>query len=254
MADEKSSDKDTQEEPSLTRLVPSDDILSSKAETWQLSSFDRSLTDLQSVEEPNIPEEVYLKIQQEMQPELQKQADILKKEAYDAAYKLGYEEGLAQGAEVGQGEAKELALQANQEALTPKIEQLDKLLSVLKVPYDKLEKQVLSELTDLALHMAHKVIQKELLDHKDWMLETVQEAVKALPESSAPFQVELHPDDLKGLNELELPFTEQWELKANANLAPGACLVKRGDSSVLNSWQARFDELASHLHSKASRT
>lgn len=250
MVDKTSLDSESQEEPSLTRLVPSNGVFSSEVETWQLNRFDQ----IESIESTEVPEEVYLKVQQEMQPELLKQADILKKEAYDSAYKLGYEEGLAQGAEVGQSEAKEIAIQANQEVLAPKIELLDKFLSMLQVPYDKIEKQALSELTDLALHIAHEVIQKELLHHKDWVLEAAQEAIKALPESSEKFRIELHPDDLKELKELDSPLVDQWELKANVNLMLGSCLVKQGDSSVLNSWQTRFDELANHLHSKSSHS
>lgn len=241
------------EEPALTRLVSSEGFASSKVKTWQLNCFD--------VNEPEktdeIPEALYRQVQAKIEPELKQQAELLKKEAYDSAYKIGHDEGFLEGAEKGRIEAKEIALQESREALSLKTAQLDTLLCMLKQPYGQLEEQVLSELTGLALHVAHSVIQKELLHHKEWVFESVQEAIKALPDDST-YLIELHPDDLISLKALEAQdgtehhtdhhaIVSQWNIKENTALLQGTCLLKQGNSSVLNCWQARFDDIAKAL-------
>jgi len=242
-----------QEAPILTRLVSSDGLASSKIEAWQLSQFEQFDACKPEVD-PEISAELYRQIQQKIEPELKQQAELLKKEAYDVAYQKGYQEGFDEGSEKGRVEAKELALKSHDEALSTTVTQLDALLSIFKQPYAQLETQVLSELTDLALHIAHEVTKKEVSAHKEWVLEAVQEAIQVLPDESKAFFIELSLEDFELLQSLESPMVAQWDLKVNNTLEQGTCLVKQGNSSVLNSWKARFDEVANQLltHTSAS--
>ncbi|VAW48531.1 hypothetical protein MNBD_GAMMA04-1540 [hydrothermal vent metagenome] len=234
------------EEPVLTRLLSSDGLATSKIETWQLNQFEQF--DLNKPEETaEVSEALYRQVKQEIEPELKQQAELLKKEAYDLAYQKGYQEGFSEGSEKGRSEAKELALQAHKEALTEKLTELDALLSIFKQPYEQLENQVFSELTDLALHVAYQVTQKEISVDKTWVLEAVQEAVNTLPDDSKDFLIELSSEDLSLLQSLDHPMVAQWNLKLNASLAQGVCVVKQGNSSVLNSWKARFDGLSNQI-------
>ena len=240
-----------EKEPVVTRLVSSS-ALSTNVETWQLSRFDSEVSKKPNDSSNPPSQEDRQGVQAQREPELKKQAELLKKEAYEKAYRQGYEEGMQQGAETGREEAKALVLHENSEALTPKLEQLDALLSTLSTPYEKLEQQVFSELTDLALHIAQQVIQQEVQQHQAWLVDTVQQAIMALPDDSKRFIVELHPEDLSFLNTLENPLVETWSLKANEALLQGSCCVKKGDSSVLKSWKTRFDEIAQQLRTKKS--
>lgn len=240
-----------QEEPVLTRLVSSEGLTSSNIEAWQLNQFE--CFDLNEAEKsPEIPEEVYRLVQQKIEPELKQQAELLKKEAYDLAYQKGYQEGFSKGAEKGEIEAKELALQAHNEALSSKVAQIDVLLSMFKQPYEQLEGSVLSELTDLALHVAQLVIQKEVSENKEWLLKSVQEAILSLPDDSDAFFIELSAEDLALLQSLDSPVVAEWGLKVNPSLEQGTCVVKQGNSSVLNSWKIRFDDVSSQLLTKSS--
>ena len=237
---------DKQEEPVLTRLVSSGGLASSKIEAWQLSQFEQFDVSKPEVE-PEISAELYRQVQQKIEPELKQQAELLKKEAYDLAYQKGYQEGFDEGSEKGRVEAKELALQSHNEALSAKLTELDALLSMFKQPYDQLETQVLSELSGLALHIAYEVTQKEVSAHKEWVLEAVQEAVQVLPDDSKEFFIELSSVDFELLQSLDHPMVSQWDLKVNNTLDQGTCVIKQGNSSILNSWKARFDEVASQL-------
>ncbi len=245
--------EETAEEPVLTRLLSSDGLATSKVDAWQLNQFEQfDLNEVDNEETTEISDALYQQVQQRIEPELRQQAELLKKEAYDVAYKKGYQEGFDEGAEKGKLEAKELALQASNEALSIKLAEMDALLLMLKQPYKKLEECVLVELTDLALHVAYQVTQKEVSVDKAWVLEAVQEAVNALPDDSEDFLIELSTDDLSLLQSLNNPVVAQWNLKLNASLEQGVCVVKQGNSSVLNSWKARFDELSNQILARTS--
>ncbi|MCF6345608.1 MAG: hypothetical protein L3J00_03960 [Thiomicrorhabdus sp.] len=245
---------DVLEEPVLTRLISSDGFATSKVETWQPNRFDlkeshakinaseRSSTQAESVSEKATEADIKEEVQK---------VELLTKEAYELASKEGYqaglEKGLSEGAEQGRVEAKALALQASDEALSPKLAQMDALLLLLKQPYDQLEKQVFSELTELALHIAERVTQKEVSANKTWVLEAIEEAIKTLPDDSKPFSIELHTKDLKALKSLNHSVIETWDMTENTSLLQGTCLVKQENSSILNSWKNRFDEAVKHL-------
>lgn len=237
---------ESQEEPVLTRLVSSEGLSASSIEAWQVSQFEQF--DVTEPEiSPEISEELYQQVQQKIEPELKQQAELLKKEAYDLAYQKGYQEGFSEGAEKGKVEAKELALQASNEALSVKLAEMDALLVMLKQPYEQLEESVVMELTELALHVAERVLHKNISEDKEWVLKAVQEAILALPEDADAFSVGLSADDLALLQSLDHPMVAQWDLKVNPALEQGVCVVKQGNSSVLNSWKARFEDVSSQL-------
>lgn len=252
------------EEPVLTRLVSSDGFDSSKVETWQPNRFDlyTAKESAEAVEKDPVHEALEPKegvesnIRSEAKLEARQKVEILKKETYDLAYKEGYqsglEKGLIEGTEQGQMEAKELALKESRDALSPKLVELDALLLMLKQPYHQLEKQVFSELAELALHVAQTVIKREVSAHKEWVLEAIEEAIHALPDEAKHFSIELHPEDLKALKTLNHAPVSEWDVTENSSLIQGTCLIKQGNSSVLNSWKTRFDDVAGHLDSLGS--
>lgn len=250
---------DVLEAPVLTRLVSSDGFANATVETWQPNRFDlnephekREVSEPSNVQAESASEET---TEVDIKAETQK-AEILTKEAYELAskegYQSGFEKGLSEGAEQGRTEAKALSLQVNDEALSPKLAQLDAFLLLLKQPYDQLEKQVFLELTEFALHIAERVIQKEVSANEEWVFEAIQEAIKTLPDESKPFSIELHPEDLEALNTLNHSAIEAWKLVENPTFLQGTCLVKQENSSVLNSWKNRFDDVVKHLNNSPS--
>lgn len=227
----------------LAELVPSAELEEISIEPWKLSNFESEA----EISPPKMDDNLYEKMKRELQPQLNQQAEILKKEAYDKAFQQGYEEGLLkgqkEGAKNGELEAKAELLQT----LEPKIEQFESILTSLQSPYDEVEQKLYSELVDLALHIANTVINKELGEHKGWILEAIETAVESLPESNSVINVYLHPDDLAFLQISKPSIAESWQLHESANIKVGTCLVKQDYSTILNSWIARFDEVAQQI-------
>ncbi len=253
------------EEPVLTRLVSAEGFESAKLETWQPNRFDLNTSKEEiggeenahpNKEEASSEARGVSSVSSESKHQSQQKVEILKKEAYDSAYKEGYqsgfEQGLNEGAEQGRMEAKELALKKSRDALSSKLSELDALLLILNQPYHQIEKQVFSELTELALHVAQTVIKKELREHKEWILEAIEEAIHALPNETHSFSIELNPEDLVTLKSLNHAPASEWRVTENSTLLRGTCLVKQGNSSVLNSWKTQFDDVVAHLDSSNS--
>lgn len=231
------------EEPKLTKLVQSTE-LEAPIQTWKLSNFAEEKTEKTVTE---LTEEVYEKMQQALQPKIEQHAEVLKKDAYDKAYAQGYEEGLAKGHEKGFKTGETEAREQVQQNLEPKIEQFESLLGSLQKPYELIEQKLYSEMVDLALHIAKTVVNKSVNEHKDWVLEAVHEAVSQLPESKSEINVYLNPDDLAFIQISKPTISEKWQLHENANLQIGTCLVKQDHSTVLNNWEARFDDIAQQI-------
>lgn len=246
MIDSTSQKKNSSEEPALTKLVSSSSVESPKVEMWQMHDFNEKPEELP----PEFSEEVLQKAEQRLQPGLQKQADLLKKDAYDAAHKEGYQAGLAKGLDEGLEQGSAQGLEKQVENFAPKLIQFEQILEMLQAPYQKIEKQALSDLVALGLHITKQVIKTEVAQDKEWILKAIQEAVQLLPDDSAAIKIELHPEDLQLLIEFKPEITDQWQLKANAELVLGTCLIKQQNSSVLNSWQDRFDEISNDLLSR----
>ena len=250
MVDSKSQNKETHTEPVLTKLVSSSSVQSPKIETWQMHDFNQSTT----TSVPEFSEDILQKAEQRLRPELQKQAELLKKDAYDAAYKEGYQAGLTKGLDDGLEQGRNQGLEEQNQVFAPKLIQFEQILEMLQAPYQKIEKQALSDLVALGLHITKQVIKTEVAQNKEWILKAIEEAVQLLPDDSVAIKVELHPEDLQLLLQLKPEITNQWQLKANAELVLGTCLIKQENSSVLNSWQDRFDEISNDLQSRTNHS
>ncbi len=246
MVDSTSQQGEAAEEVVITKLVSSASLKSPQVETWKMNSFNQEVTDSSN----EFSEEILQKAEQMLQPELQRQAELLKKEAYDTAYQKGYEEGFSKGSEEGLEHGRTQGLEEQVQIFAPKLIQFDQLLEMLQAPYQKVEKQALSDLVTLGLYVAEQVIKSEISQNKEWILEAVQEAVKLLPEDVEVIKVELHPSDLALLKQLQPTMDEQWQLRENPELVLGSCLIKQQNSSVLNSWRDRFDEISEDLKSR----
>ncbi|GKT11137.1 MAG: hypothetical protein ISEC1_P0100 [Thiomicrorhabdus sp.] len=246
MCDPTLQTEDQVKETVITKLISSKESSLPVAQAWQLNNFDQH----DDSEEVALTERVDRAVKNKIEPELKKQAELLKKEAYDSAFQQGYEAGLLSGSEEGKAEAIEAEALAQKAILEPLLEQISQLISGMEGPYKDIQDQILSELVDLALHVAHEVTGKVISDEREWILNAVQQAVQVLPDDKEAFQVELHPDDITLLEALSTDLPTSFHIKVNAELTPGTCMVLQGHASVLNSWQERFNEVSEELKSK----
>jgi flagellar assembly protein FliH len=234
----------------LTKLVDVQALSQTHIATWQLSRFeddDAAATELAATKLTAAEQEHQQQVKQQVVA--QQKAELIKKEAYDSAFTEGYNAGFEQGSQEGLAAAKAEGLMAQAEALAPKVAQFDAVLALLSTPYAQLEQQTLDTLVAMALHIAQKVVEREIAQDTQWMVRALEQAIHTLPETEPDnqtvLQVQLHPEDFAiwQAQQTELSPNPHWHVSANTQLEPGSCLVKQGQSSVLNSWKTRFDEV-----------
>ncbi len=200
----------------------------------------------------NLSAEVLEKMQLAMQPEVEQQAELIKKEAYEKAFQQGYDEGLEKGLNEGKTSGEAEARAQIQTALEPKLEQFDAVLQSLKKPYELIESKLYSELVELAVHVAETVVSKSIAENREWIIESVNKAVAKLPDSESDISVFLNPEDLAFIQISKPNSFEKWKLNENANIPVGSCIVKQDHSSVINDWKARFTEISEQLIEEVS--
>lgn len=244
----KKPSSDQEDEPKLAKLVQSTD-LKQPVEAWKLTSFaeDENKSAMQ-----NLSAEVLEKMQLAMQPEVEQQAELIKKEAYEKAFQQGYDEGLEKGLNEGKTSGEAEARAQIQTALEPKLEQFDAILQSLKKPYELIESKLYSELVELAVHVAETVVSKSIAENREWIIESVNKAVAKLPDSESDISVFLNPEDLAFIQISKPNSFEKWKLNENANIPVGSCIVKQDHSSVINDWKARFTEISEQLIEEVS--
>lgn len=234
----------------LTKLVDADALSQTHIATWQLSRFEDEDAFVNNATAEELAQMQQEQQQVQQQAKAQQQAELIKKEAYDTAFKEGYNAGFEQGSQEGLAAAKAEGLIAQAEALAPKVAQFDTVLTLLSSPYAQLEQQTLDALVAMALHIAEKVVEREIAQDSQWIMRALERAISTLPEiepdNQALVQVQLHPEDFAvwQAQQAELAHPNATlHVSANAQIEPGSCLVKQQQSSVLNSWKARFDEV-----------
>lgn len=242
---QETSDEVAQE---MASIIPAKEVPQPDVRAWKLSNLE-----FEAVQKKASTEQaVYDDIKQKMQPEINRQTEVLKKEAYELAKQEGFDAGYAEGKVLGQQEAKEIALAEAQTALEAKIETLDSLLTSFNAPYEFLEQKVFENLTQLAIKVAEEVIQKEISESSsDWVVQIVNESIAALNDSTQPLEIVLNPEDLSLIQTHGKALAENWNFKASEEVPVGTCQVKQGFSSVEHDWKNRFASMSVKLQAQA---
>ncbi|WP_373018363.1 FliH/SctL family protein [Thiomicrorhabdus sp.] len=231
----------------LAKVIPAKEVAKPQIRAWKLNNL------VKEAEQKEIEKEqrVYDDLKQKLQPEINRQTEVLKKEAYELAKQEGFDAGYAEGKALGQQEAKDIALAEAEAALAPKVEQLDALLVSLDKPYKLLEKKVFEHLSSLALHIAEEVIQQHITDSPEWIVKIIHEAVAALNDSMNPIEISLNPHDFELISQYGSSFAEHWKVSSSDAVAVGTCRVKQGFSSIEHNWHHRFESMSVKLQAEA---
>jgi len=155
------------------------------------------------------------------------------KEAYDAGFAKGQQEGLAAG-----------AAEANDKAAL-----MARLLQQLQRPFEQLDAQVEEELVSLALVIARQLVRRELKTDPGQVIAVVREALAALPVASREVKVCLHPDDLVLVREA-LAHTEterDWTLVEDPTLQRGDCRIVTETSRIEATLERRLAAVVAQL-------
>ena len=142
----------------------------------------------------------------------------LQRQAWDEAYKKGYDEGLAAGAE-------ETAARSRR---------FEELLKALSKPFDRLDEKVERELVELAIAITKQLFRREIRVNPSHVIGVVREAIRLLPVASRNVQVHLHPDDAALVRETLSPAEHEpaWTIVEDPLIEKGGCNVTTDNSRI----------------------
>lgn len=183
----------------------------------------------------------------EFEPMTIEELEALRQSAYEEGkaegIAAGHPEGLAKGLEEGLEQGKQ---QGHQEGLAQGLsegqQQIDELagrwaglIGQLHQPCQQLDQEVEQQVVELAMKLAAEIVQVELVTNPKVIVNTVKQAVAALPMQNQHIRIHLHPDDMAIVQSVFPPETQQkkqWQLLADGSLTPGDCLIENELSSV----------------------
>ena len=142
----------------------------------------------------------------------------LQRQAWDEAYKKGFDEGVAAGAE-------EIAARSRR---------FDELLQALSKPFDRLDEKVEKELVELAIAITKQLFRREIRVNPSHVIGVVREAIRLLPVASRNVQVHLHPDDAALVRETLSPAEHEpaWTIVEDPLIERGGCNVTTDSSRI----------------------
>jgi len=240
----KAADEDSEE---VAKLIPSSDVSEPEIQAWPLHNLVRDVDQKIKDEE----QAAYSKLEKKLQPEIQRQTEILKKEAYESAKKEGFDAGYNEGKKLGEQEAKDIALAEAETQLGDQVARLESLITSLEAPYQLLESQVFEHISSLAVHIAEEVIQQRISDKPEWIMKIIQEAIDALGDDLSPLEISLHPDDYVLIQSHKSSFLDSWKVKMSEKIEVGTCQVRQKNSSIEHNWKNRFESMSVKLQAQA---
>ena len=227
----------------MASIISATELDAPQARTWQMHSLAHAVDPKKAARE----REAYSELEKKLQPEINRQTEILKKEAYEEAKKDGFDAGYNEGKQLGQQEAKDIGLAEVEVELAEKLARLDELLTSLNSPYKLLEKEVFEQLSSLALHLAEEVIQQQVVGSSDWVMQIIHQAIEVLGDDLSPLVITLNPADFELISSLQTGFSENWSVKADERVDLGVCQITQGHSFIEHSWKRRLEGLSLKL-------
>ncbi|WP_325891971.1 flagellar assembly protein FliH [Grimontia sp. NTOU-MAR1] len=158
----------------------------------------------------------------------------------------GFEEGKTEGFEAGKEEGYQQAMDDGQQLIENRCHHLDAILSKLAFPLEQVDHQVQHQVVELVLHLSKAVIQTEVQTNPQVILNTLREAVNALPMNGRQITIYLHPEDLDVVttaHSVESLRDREWRLIAEPAINRGDIQVACGDSVVDYRMEDRIREM-----------
>lgn len=150
----------------------------------------------------------------------------LQQQAWDEAYKKGFEEGVSAG----------------KEEIDARAQRFEQLLQALYKPFDRLDEQVEKELVELAIAMTKQLFRREIRINPSHVIGVVREAVRLLPVASRSVQVHLHPEDATLVRETLAPTENEpaWTIVEDPLIERGGCNITTDNSRIDASNESRL--------------
>lgn len=153
--------------------------------------------------------------------------------APDDADRAAQQESAARGYQAGLARAQ-AQMQAQVEALTARVSQLDSILELLGNPLQKLDAGIEQQLLQLALAVGKQLARRELRIDPAQVIGIIRESLAQLPVSARDVRIHLHPDDAATVRErLAAPANERaWTVVEDPALSRGGCVVRTETSQI----------------------
>jgi len=155
--------------------------------------------------------------------------------------KQAYDEGFARGQSDG--------LQAAQQEMQARLQQLTKVLATLATPLKELDDRIEQELVTLAMAAARLIVRRELKADPAQVLAAVREALAALPAAARHVRLHLHPEDALLVRE-HFKLSEEepaWKIVDDPVLTRGGCKVLTDTSQIDASVEARLTAILAEV-------
>ncbi len=155
--------------------------------------------------------------------------EAIQNEAYDEAWKVGFEEGR----------------KAGEQAAKERVARLDSLLRALAGPFDRLDGQIEKQLVELAMDVVRQLFRREISREPTHVIGVVREAIQLLPVASRAVQVHLHPDDAAIVRDYLSPAEGEpaWTIIEDPLTSKGGCRVTTENSQIDATAEARLNAL-----------
>jgi len=173
-----------------------------------------------------------------------------KEEGFGQGYSEGREQGYQDGLVQGQAEGKKTGLAEGEQLIREQLAQLQLLIDQLQQPLQKVDAAVEQALVQLTLQMAQAVIGVEVKTNPQAILNTLRDAVDALPHQAEKLVIKLHPDDVAIIQQHYSPeeiTQRQWQLRSEPALERGDCRVESSESSVDRTLKTRLQSSLEHF-------
>ena len=194
--------------------------------------FKVSESDIQHYVPPELTGNIVGMQDEAIRPQTVEEIEALQKQAYDEAVKAGREDGLKQG-------LREMEVKAKQ---------LQNMFNFLQQPLNELDKEVEQQLTELAIMLSEKLLQKESKLDVQHIQNLVHESLEYLPAKSRDIQVRLNADDIALLTQAEIDIDQQsWSCVADNSITPGGCVIESNSSHIDATVETRVQQLVDQL-------
>ncbi|MGL5758600.1 flagellar assembly protein FliH [Plesiomonas sp.] len=165
-------------------------------------------------------------------------------------YQAGFEQGQQEGFEQGQQRGHQQGLDEGQKQIAEQVNVLVQTIAALHQPLRDIEQQLELQLVDMLVTLTEEVTRCEVMQNPAVLLDTVRQAIAALPVAAEQPLIMLHPADLQWVESLygADSITERgWRLRAEPTLQRGDIQVSEHVSQVEFRMRDRLAAVISHF-------
>jgi len=162
-------------------------------------------------------------------------------EQMKAGFDQGYQDGLGQGREEAEKQAR-IEAKAH---FSQMIDELNQLALSVEKPLTKLDEEVIDQLVTLVKTLVKQLVRREIKTDTGQIVGAVRQAMDALPANSRKVHLQLNPQDIALVREAFSVAEDDpvWTIVEVPSLARGNCLVETEVSVIDMTLDARLDAL-----------